>query len=241
MKVFMIRKMPVISPGSVATFGITLIVSSTLAFICYFYAGKSLDLFLAGIFLSALLTPPLTAFARQMPGACRMAVALMLAINSIWLATVVSDVIDARQWILCALVLSTFTAALLSTTILAKRMGCSPPAASCITTTAALLWLTWPIWLSPSLPGTNLHWSVAIHPLFAINKIVANLGIWTEQQGAYGLTTIGQDVQYQMPASPWPAIVFQSALVGTAILVAWFIAPRSMNQIDTDANPISSK
>jgi hypothetical protein len=96
--------------------------------------------------------------------------------------------------------------------LLLMGLRCSAVVSSAIATIAVLAWLSFPIWLSGALPGSQLKASVLLQPLFAINGVLPQLGIWTEQQVAYGLTNVGQDVPYQLPASPWPAITFQLAL-----------------------------
>ncbi len=83
-------------------------------------------------------------------------------------------------------------------------------ARTAIVTIAAWLWLGFPIWLGPTM-GTRgwdaPTWLTAIHPLFAMNHAVIELGIWTQQPVAYQLTPFGQDVSYALPRSLWPFLV----------------------------------
>jgi hypothetical protein len=83
-----------------------------------------------------------------------------------------------------------------------------------------LCWITWPVWLSVPLEGQRLVKSVAVQPLFAANSAVQGLGLWVEQPLAYPLTSFGQDVQFRMPRSVWPAIL----LHGGVAIVTWGVA-----------------
>lgn len=229
---------------SVAMPTLALVLSGILGICCYLLAGNTLDLFIGGVFFAALLTPPLSAFAGRLPGGIGISIAISIGIGCSWLMPVFSDVIGFGQFAMCLLVLLTFAVMLMATVELLIQLGCSPIASSAIVVVASLAWLAWPIWLSTSLSGSQLHLSVLLHPLFVINHIVDNLGIWTEQQRAYGLTNLGQDVQYQMPTSALPGIAVQCGIAGLASIICLAcsrIAPRSMNQIDTDANAAKAR
>jgi len=81
---------------------------------------------------------------------------------------------------------------------------------------AAWLWLSFPIWLGPTMGARGWDapvWVTTIHPLFAMNAAVIELGIWTQQPVAYQLTPFGQDVAYALPRSVWP-------FVATHLLIA---------------------
>jgi hypothetical protein len=160
-----------------------------------------------------LLVPPAAAIAGRGPGGGLMGTMIGLGIGGVWLLPVFRDVMSCGQWALCVgIVLS--LAVLVEAVVRLILVVASPLTASATVTLLGLAWLTWPIWLATWLAGASLRWSVALHPLFAINHVVANLGIWTEQQVAYNLTTLGQDVSYQLPRSAWPVIGFQLGLAG---------------------------
>ena len=60
---------------------------------------------------------------------------------------------------------------------------------------------------------------VAIHPLFAINGVLVNLGAWSHLPIAYReLTTLGQDVPYTLPASVWPMVLVHALYRELALL-----------------------
>ncbi len=87
-----------------------------------------------------------------------------------------------------------------------------------ILTLAAIGWLLWPIWLAPQLvtwQATVPAWMTKLHPIFAINAVAMERGIWTEMPVPYRLTPLGQDLAYALPDSPWPAVVAHG-LIGLA-------------------------
>ncbi len=193
---------------------ITLSFTAAFAFAlaCFLIAGNSLDLFIGSIFLAAILASPCSAIAGRLPDALLSAVSSTLGFVACWLVAVYDQAISLKQWLICTLVLLSLLALLMSAVRILMRARLSPATSSAIVTAAVLLWLSWPVWLSASLAGAHLHYSIAFHPLFAINQTLSNLGIWTEQQVAYNLTNFGQDVQYQLPDSAWPAIGLQSVV-----------------------------
>jgi len=177
-----------------------------LSLVGYQVTGATLDLFVGGIFIAALITPPLAAVSSQS------AIGICLGIAGTWWLAVHRYAISIGQWSMCLGVLISFTLVLTTTVRLLIRLKLPAVVASAIITLLSLAWLTWPIWLSSTLAGAQLHWSVIFQPILVINHIISNLGIWTEQQVAYGLTNLGQDVQYQLPSSAWPIIAMQSGL-----------------------------
>jgi hypothetical protein len=201
-------------------------VSLLIGFCCYQIAGNSLDLFIGGVLLGCIVCPPLTAIAGQTPGAALAPVGISIGIGCFWILPVWKHAIELAQWGSCMLVLCTLLLAVSFGVLLLIRLGCSTVASSAIATIAMLAWLSFPIWMSGALPGTRLHWSVLLHPLFAINGIVPQLGIWTEQQVAYGLTNVGQDAPYQLPTSAWPVIGFQSGLAMAMLLLQCVLRAR---------------
>jgi hypothetical protein len=228
---------------------IPLLILSFLAgllagFTCYLLSGNSLQLFVGGLLLLPILVPPCSARVGRLPVTCLSAILVSLGISTVWCLSVFEHFISFGQWAVCLLILSTFVLELTVGSLLLQRLKFSSVAASALITVAGLAWLSWPIWLSGSLAGEHLEWSVRLDPLFALNHVVANLGVWTEQPVAYQLTTLGQDVQYQLPTSAWPVIGSQLG-VGIGCWGLMFcisrIANRSINQIDTEASAIISR
>jgi hypothetical protein len=110
---------------------------------------------------------------------------------------------------------------LLGLTILLTKFRVHAIAASAITVAFATLWLTWPIWLSPTLRDHStariVHWLVQLSPLLAINGILLHLGPWTQEPMAYHLTDLGQNVVYSLPANAI-ATTAMHALLGAALI-----------------------
>lgn len=193
-------------------------LAAILAILCYLCTGQSLDLFIGSLFLAALITPPLAAIAGQSSRALLCSLAVSLTFACCWLPLLWNYAISLAQLLQCLLVLWTFLAVAALGVVLLMSLGCGRVPSSAIITIMTLAWLTTPLWLSAALAGSQLRWSVALHPLLAINGIVPQLGIWTEQQIAYGLTNVGQDVQYQLPGSPWPIIAVHT---GAGLALLW--------------------
>ncbi len=230
--------------GMLWCIALPLVAGGAAGIVCYLIAGNSLDLFLGGLCFTSILVCPMAAIAGRLPGTLFVSLALTLGMACSWFLPVHERLIAPGQWIMCLLVLWTFLFALSSLVLVMMRLGLSAIASVTWVQALAIAWLSWPIWLSGILPGVPLRWCVAVHPLFAINATLTDLGIWTEQQVAYGLTTMGQDVPYQLPASGWVAIAFQG---GVAMLMSVLsvsrisrMAPRSTNQIETEASSISN-
>jgi hypothetical protein len=91
-----------------------------------------------------------------------------------------------------------------------------------------LVWLTWPVWLSPSLVKNGADQTVAnlvrIHPPLTINGILTNEPAWTERSVAYHLTNLNQDIPISLPESIW-ACVAVHGLIG---LILWSVAELGM-------------
>jgi hypothetical protein len=193
------------SPWAALIFAFIFGASSSLA--CYWTAGPSLDLLLGSVILAAIGTPPLCTISTWS------FVAVALGAALVWLLNPVG-------WFACAILLVAFLAAEAGVTRLLMRVHLHPVAASAIVTTISLLWLTWPAWASPWLPGHSVRWLVMFHPLMAINTAASELGIWTEQRVAYRLTNLGQDVPYQLPTSIWPCVAVHAILAACSLPLA---------------------
>lgn len=189
----------------------TIGAASSLA--CYLAGGATLQLPLGGVLFAALLVPPLCLTFSRTPQAMLVPAAISIGICLVWMFWI-------DGWFSCAIILLSFTAAIASAAQLLVRLRVHPVAAAALVTTLSLAWLTWPIWTSPWLAGHSVHWLVTLHPLFAINTVCINLGIWTEQRIAYQLTNLGQDVSYQLPTSGWPCVMFHAAISVVLLLLA---------------------
>jgi hypothetical protein len=95
-----------------------------------------------------------------------------------------------------------------------------------LVTVLALLWLTWPVWLSRALSGdlgeTLVTWLVPAHPLFAINAVLSQFESWDRHPLAYSrLTALNQDVFYRMPAGVLWTTVAHGVVAIVATALAW--------------------
>jgi hypothetical protein len=108
----------------------------------------------------------------------------------------------------------------------------SPPIAATIVVVLGLLWLGWPIWASPYLPGREdlvsaLSWA---HPLLSADAaIVRDGGIpWSEHRLMYNrLTVLQQHVFPRPPTSIAPAILVHLAIGLTAFTLGRLVSRRS--------------
>ncbi|HVT89214.1 MAG TPA: hypothetical protein VHD56_10210 [Tepidisphaeraceae bacterium] len=91
---------------------------------------------------------------------------------------------------------------------------------SAIVVVLAMLWLSWPIWLSQ----INTPVLISAHPLFAINGMLRNFGAWPERPIAYRyLMRLGQDLPYTLPRNIGPMIAVH-LLIGAIGLIAGYTA-----------------
>ena len=162
-------------------------------------------------------------------------------IGAIWLFAIASPQISFVQWLLCYLVLIAYATLLSGMTLALLKLRLVPLAASAITVVCSLIWLTWPVWISPYLEGTRsnpiVDHIIAVHPLFAVNGVLANLGEWSHWPIAYTqLTRLGQDISYTFPASIWPATLVH--LIPGAVL--WWVATWGMAKAQPSADSPSS-
>ena len=173
--------------------------------------GVSLGFYFGPIALLSLIVPPLLAGERDRLAGLIVAAAATDGVGIVWLFAIAGRT-TLPQWLACYLVLAAYAWALCG---LVRVVRAAP-----IVTVAALAWLSWPVWLSPHVSASAVAWLAPAHPLLAINHVLVDLGVWTQQRLMYAHTTLGQDVPYKLPGSIWPCVGVH-ALVGlTALLPA---------------------
>jgi hypothetical protein len=209
---------------------VALIASSASTGLCLALCGASLQLFLAGFFFASLILPPMVLTHTSIKHRLLLAACVVDGIGVVWLFSIASPQIAFIQWLKCYVVLICYATCLAGFVMLLVRLRIAPIFASAITTILALAWLTWPVRLSPHLTGASAETTVKyltwIHPLFAVNRVLANLGAWSHFPIAYRyLTTLGQDVPYTLPTSIWPATILHLA-IGFLCLVTSALADR---------------
>src|SRR5688572_3724096 len=106
-----------------------------------------------------------------------------------------------------------------------------------LVTVLALLWLTWPVWLSRALSSdlgeTLVTWLVPAHPLFAINAVLSQFESWDRHPLAYSrLTVLNQDVFYRMPAGVLWTTVAHGVVAITATALAWRAERNRQRQLE---------
>jgi len=182
------------------------LIALGLNLICFCVLGASLGLFLAGFFTLTLLLPPL--MLTQGKTKRRIATAACVGVGTavVWLVTVYRSEVTLMQWLKSCVVLIGFATSLAGVSVALVRLRINPLAASAIAVALWLIWLTAPVWLASSVSDAGVARLVWIHPIFAINGLLSNLGTWSHFPIAYRqLTTLGQDIPYTLPTSIWPA------------------------------------
>jgi hypothetical protein len=127
----------------------------------------------------------------------------------LWLAIAHAAQVSIASCLLTWLMLFVFVASVSAVAQLTRLRS--------LTIAFALAWLSWPIWLSPHV--SNVNWLVTLHPLLAINSLLQDLGIWSQQPLAYQLTALGQDVEYTLP-SPRFSIAFHAIVAAAGVGLA---------------------
>lgn len=170
----------------------------------------------------ALLTPPLVV---MHPDRARQLVAASAVVDGVavaWLFAVADPAVTLLDFIRAYLLLAAWGAALWGLADVLRRAGLPSVFASALVVTLALLWLAWPIWLSPWLAGreTLVAWLVAPHPLFALDGALRHLGpAWTERRLMYTrLTVLNQDVFYSLPTGVARATLFHAGVALACLL-----------------------
>ena len=177
--------------------------------------GDSLDFYLVSTVMAAILVPLfVTRDSGWLAGVGTIA-AGTAGVAACWAWTAVAGPMTGRELIECSAVLAGVVAAAVFAVRLLVAGGANVTLAKAAVVVSGLAWLAWPLWLTAAPPLL-----VRVHPLLGINGVLASrLGIWTEQPVAYPLISLGQDVGYQLPPSPWAgATVHLVAGVGMGLL-----------------------
>lgn len=185
--------------------------------------GPNLGFFFAGVMASALLVPALSLAESTLGLRLIVAAAITDGIAIVWLIALLLAPVTLVQWLLCYAILVGWCLALVGLAHAIERLARSALLASMIVPLGALMWLAWPVWLS----GANAAILVSAHPLFALNGVLAHLGIWTERPLAYNhLMRLGQDFPYALPTGIAAAAGLH-LLIGSIALLVGRVAGRS--------------
>lgn len=193
--------------------------------LCYAATGASLGLIFGGVAFALILAPPLV-LAHDSKWQRAFALAGVIdGVGVIWFVAIFASPLSFLQWLQCYLLLAAtvFAFALIAISLRSFRVEAS--LACAIPIVISLLWLSWPLWLSPWLGeqiGSRIvEWLARLHPLLSMNGVLqADFGVWTQSRVLYNLTTLGQDVPYSFPSTVAAAVIFHSILAGACWMVA---------------------
>jgi hypothetical protein len=207
-----------------------LLLSTIAAACCRSAAGISLGLFFGGVAFATLLVPPLVAAEESIRRRLLHAGLVALGVAVVWL-TALGQRLTFAQWFACAAALAAYVFALAGVCAVLIAVRVLPVLAAAATTTAGLLWLSWPVWLSHALRGAHgdslVAWLVPAHPLFAINAVLIHFDTWDRHPLAYGrLTVLNQDVFYALPGGVLGTTLWHALLGGIAVGVTYAIGRR---------------
>lgn len=181
------------------------------AALCYLTAGRSLGFFLGTLAIACCIVPPLVAGACDRFAAVIVAGAVVDAIGVAWLVSVLRGDVTILQWLGCYLVLAAVVFGAAGATWALQRVG-GAIASAAIVVVVAGAWLTWPIWTSPWITAEAVAWLAPVHPPLAINRLLLELGVWTQQPWMYRHTTLGQDVAFALPRTIWPCVLLHAVM-----------------------------
>jgi len=200
------------------------VIACALTTACYLAAGTGLMLYLGGLALAMVLTPPLTLMRESRLEQILAAGSIADGVGVVWLVAMFQSETTFGQWLSAYVLLVACIIAAAGVAVALSRWVMRELFASAVVVMIALAWLTWPIWLSgwidrPSVVRA-IDWLVPVHPLLALNGLLAHLGVWGEQRLMYQLTSLGQDVPYAFPSTIAPATLAHLLLGGALLLLA---------------------
>jgi hypothetical protein len=173
--------------------------------LCYLAAGESLGFYLGSVFAVTLILPPLVAGETRGIDAAIVAGAIVDAVGIAWLIAVFGPNLTFAQWLACYVALAAYALALAGIVWLIRPVV-GQLTAGAFAVLLGIAWLTWPVWTSPFLTRELAAWLTPAHPLFAINRVLLDHGVWMQQRVMYRYATLGQDVAYALPRSIWPCV-----------------------------------
>jgi hypothetical protein len=199
-----------------------LLLSFGLTVACHLTVGPTLALFFAGVVVATLLVPPLSLTRGDFLGQLLVVAGVLDGIALGWLIATADPLVTFADCLRAYGLLLGYGLALWGLTALLARAGVAPVLAPAVVVVVAMLWLAWPVWLSPWLAGrdTLVGWLTWPHPLLALDGALRHLGPpWTERHWMYTrLTVLNQDVFYELPRGVWPGALLHGA-VGAALLL----------------------
>jgi len=121
-------------------------------------------------------------------------------------------------------VVATLVLALTGVTSLLALLRVPPPLAATLVVLAALLWLGWPVWLSPWLAGNEPVVAALspAHPLLTLDAAITRQGgvSWLEHRIMYAkLTVLGQHVFTRQPTGVAAAAAWHGGVGAACLLI----------------------
>ncbi len=191
---------------------------------CYVAAGPTLAMYLGGLALAMVLSPPLVLAYRARMNQLLAAASIIDGVGVVWLVAMFRTDLTFVQWLSAYVLLAACVIGAAGAAVALARFAMNDLFASAMVTVAVLAWLTWPIWLSAWIDQPSvvraMDWLVPVHPLLALNGLLAHLGVWGELPVMYQLTSLGQDVPYSLPASVATCAALHFLLGGALLLVS---------------------
>ena len=209
---------------------IPLTLATSVGVLCLVVLGRAaLAIVIGGAFFTTILVPPLVLW-RDAPRE-RVEIAFLVAAPMCvvaWLAARGAPV-TLGHLLGCAVTLIAYAGCLAGVAMVLARGRIDRSIASALVTILGLAWLTWPIWFAPHLTGPSATRTAAVlvaaHPIFAVNGQLRQLGAWTHQGVMYRITSLGQDVPYELPPSVWPCVLVHAAIGALLVVIAMW-SPR---------------
>lgn len=165
--------------------------------------GADLHTFFGGIVIATLVASPFATISESIFETFLLVIVVSFGVSIAWWLPASRDALTPSIWLQSGLMVLAWTLAVVGLSALLARIFREPTLGSAAATLLALTWLASPIWLGMHAAGV-----VRIHPLFAMNVSLIDLGLWTEQPFEYRyLFSLGQDVPYLLPTSIWPTLV----------------------------------
>ncbi len=190
---------------------------------CYLAAGDGLGLYLGGISLAMILTPPLVLAQHARIDRLLTAASVVDGVGVVWLIAMFRSDVTFAQWLAAYVLLAACVIGVAGIAAILSRYVMRDVFAAAVTVMLTLAWLTWPVWLSAWVnrePVVHaMQRLIPIHPLLAINGLLAHLGIWGEWPVMYQLTSLGQDVPYNFPSSIATCAAVHFLLGGALLLL----------------------
>ena len=179
---------------------------------CWWAVGAGLGLFFGAILLAALYVPSLSVMERAHNSWINLC-ALTLGVCACWAMAMPWQDVTIFELLRCCLVCAAFVWAMGGLAVALGKLKLSPPFSAALISAVALLWLTWPAWMSHALTQHLVNALVIAHPLLAINGVLQHLGTWDRAPIAYRqLTILNQDIPYHLPQSIFPAVAVHGVI-----------------------------